>query len=174
MLPRAPPLPLAPFARCCYEMLTHFCRAQLVRLAICIGMCVFMAACASFKRFADRQQRYCRYTRALRHLPDHATRADIYAALPPLRPPAPPFDFAIIGVGAMATECYPLDADYQVVVTFLYARSRFIYDEKMTHFHRLHRFTRSVQTPRDEIFPTKPTIGHRDSNAFPAVAGRQL
>ena len=70
-----------------------------------------------------------------------------------------------MGVGAMATECYPLDADYQVAVPFLYVRSRFIYQREMAHFGSTtpYRFRRSIQSPHDMIFAAKPSIEPRDT-----------
>ena len=138
-------------------------------MAICIAGCLLVAACTSLESFADRQQRHRCYTLALRKLPEHATRADIYAALPPQTLPALPVGFTIMGCGAMATERYPLDADYQVAVPFLYARSRFIQERAMAHFDspKPYQFTRSIQTPRDMIFAAEPSIEPRDHKQFP-------
>lgn len=138
-------------------------------MAICVAACWHVAACTSFESFADRQQRHRRYTRLLRELPKRATRADIYTALPPQALPAPPAGFAMTGVGAMATERYPLDRDYQIAVPFVYARSRFIYERAMAHLDspKPYGFTRDVQTPRDMIFAAQPSIEPRDHKLFP-------
>jgi hypothetical protein len=115
------------------------------------------------ERFADRQQRYRRYAHALQTVPERATRADNYRALPPQTQPAPPSLFSITGVGAIASEYYPLDADYEVAVQFLYARSRFIYQRGMAHFDSStpYHFTHSIQLPQDMIFGAKPSIERR-------------
>ena len=139
---------------------------QFARVALCVLACLVVAACSSFEGFADRQQRHRRYTQALRALPERATRADIYAALPPLAMPTLPVYVSLTGVGALGTERYPLDADYQVAVPFLYARSRFIYDRSMPDviISKPYRFTLSGQSPRDQIFAAKPSIEPRDTS----------
>ena len=130
------------------------------RAAVCLAACLIVAACTSVERFADRQQRHRRYVDALQTLSERATRADIYRALPPQTLPAPPRILSITGLGAMATEYYPLDADYEVAVPFLYANSRFIFQRTQYHF------TGSFELPQDMIFG-EPSIERRTTKRFP-------
>ena len=141
---------------------------QRYPMAVCIAACLSLAACTSVERFTDRQQRYRRYAHALRTLPESATRLDIYRALPPQTQPAPPRIFTLTGLGASATEFYPLDADYEVAVPFLYARSPFIYQGAMAHFDSStpHHLTHSIQSPQDMIYVDTTSIERRNTKRF--------
>jgi len=77
-------------------------------------------SCASYQKMTDRVSRYNEYAAAVAQLPQPTTRAELYAALPPLVKPKRPTVATDMGTGAFGKETYPLDDDWAVEVSFIY------------------------------------------------------
>lgn len=123
------------------------------------------AACSSFERFTDRQNRHHRYARILRTLPERLTRAELYAALPSQTKSPPPSFVSVTGIGVLGTERYALDADFQVVAPFLYAMPQLAISDLFGVSPSPKLSTPIVQSPRDSVFGAELSIESRHNRS---------
>ena len=68
----------------------------------------------------DFPERYHHYVELLHALPKGCSRAELYAALPPLSTLLPQEMLDAIGAGVFGTGSYPIDADFEVVASLHY------------------------------------------------------
>jgi hypothetical protein len=91
-------------------------------VGLCLVAVLFLSACTTTSRRAERQQRHDRYVSTLQSLPKKVTRAQLNKALPPLRPPEAelPLMTPADPRRPLLTEWYPLDADFELKVQVLH------------------------------------------------------